>query len=424
MIEGTQQLGGNPRSIGARWFPALGVATVAVLLLSIFFLRDGYVRANGVLVALGSLTCLLSLVARPFPRLDLKRVWPYLAYLTALTVSLILSRNAEAWWEYGRQLTFLGLVLAVAHIAAPPWRARVLVTLLIVSSLLVLLSAIGFGAWSDSPQRLAFYGSVWQWSGYPELGLLAAMGAAGCLAVVAVGRRPVLRVAATLLFGFFLLAALVLYSRSSWVTIGVVAVWIGGVSLVRWRRWKGTLVIVILVIVAGGIALGSPLMRRYLSTFSSAAGSLEVAIRTRGWEAAAAMIKDHPLFGVGPGNYQVAYPGYASGADRAHAYNLLFHTGADIGLVGLACYLAMWARVLALSFRGAGTDAQGLMALAVHAMLVAFFVRSQSEHFLANLPTSLRLLLLLAVLFGLAEARACPGSPKRSSLGHSRRSGA
>lgn len=394
------------RGIGARSFRSLGVAALGVLLLAIFFLRDGYFRANGVLAVLGSLTCLLSVVVQPLPRLDLKRAWPYLAYLVALTVSLLLSRNAEAWVEYERQLLFLGLVFAGGRLAATPGTARQILTLAVVCTSLVLLSAVGFGAWLDSPDRPAFYGSVIQWSGYPELGLLAAIGTAACLAVVAVAARSALRPAATFLSGFFVLAALLLLSRSAWVTIGVVAVWIAGVSFVRWRRWKVTFAIGILMILAAGTVLGSPLVRRYLPTLASASRSVQVVARMRGWEAAATMIGDQPWFGVGPGNYAITYPRYSAFGDPTHAYNLLLHVGAELGLIGLACYLAMWGRVLVVSFKRAGPNGHGLTALAVHAVLVAFFVRSQSEHFLTNLPTSLRLLLLLAVLFGLTEALA------------------
>ena len=46
-------------------------------------------------------------------------------------------------------------------------------------------------------------------------------------------------------------------------------------------------------------------------------------------------------------------------------------------------------------------------------MLVAFLLRSQSEHFLANLATSDRMLLLVALWIGLSEglARERAGEP-------------
>ena len=48
----------------------------------------------------------------------------------------------------------------------------------------------------------------------------------------------------------------------------------------------------------------------------------------------------------------------------------------------------------------------------LHGMLVAFLVRSQGEHFLANLGTSFRFVILTGLLIGLANAcRARRGDP-------------
>jgi O-antigen ligase len=139
-------------------------------------------------------------------------------------------------------------------------------------------------------------------------------------------------------------------------------------------------------------------------------GSREMGIRGEGWRVAQAMMRQSPWFGVGPGRYAYDYSEYSTQQDRTHAYNIVLHTGADLGWVGLTMYLALWARVawisIAAAFARVRTPAdlpERAAALATHAMIVAFFVRSQSEHFLANLTTSFRLLLLVGILFGLAE---------------------
>jgi hypothetical protein len=66
--------------------------------------------------------------------------------------------------------------------------------------------------------------------------------------------------------------------------------------------------------------------------------------------------------------------------------------------------LVVWGRALWITARASATTGLGHAALATHALLAAYMVRSQSEHFLSNLHTSFRLLLLVAVVFGLAEA--------------------
>jgi hypothetical protein len=62
--------------------------------------------------------------------------------------------------------------------------------------------------------------------------------------------------------------------------------------------------------------------------------------------------------------------------------------------------------VLYVSVRHAAGTPRGAAIFALHGILVAFLLRSQSEHFLANLVTSDRVLLLLALWMGLSEGLA------------------
>jgi O-antigen ligase len=151
-----------------------------------------------------------------------------------------------------------------------------------------------------------------------------------------------------------------------------------------------------------------------------------MSVRAEGWRVASEMMRQHPWLGVGPGRYSIAYAQFTTRQDATHAYNIVLHTGAEIGWIGLAAYLALWARVLWISFAAAiDRRRESVSALAVHGMLVAFLARSQSEHFLANLTTSMRLLLLLGLLFGLAEGarawqrrqRQAPALPERGERG-------
>jgi O-antigen ligase len=383
-----------------------GLATVGLLVFCLFFLGDGWLPANRVFTDLAIVGIVLSLVARPFPRIDLPRAWPYLAYWLALTISLSLAGNGEAWREYGRQLVFLGLLLAVARLAFPRRAVAALVVLVVASSCMVLLQAVGFSLTVPLRDRPAGYAWVAQWSGYPELGMLAAMACCACVAVAALGRWA-LRVASIVLAALLAVASVFLYSRSAWLTIALVALWLAALSIVRWRRWEIALLLAVVLVVAAVTARASPLAERYLATFEHAARSTELTVRINGWTSAAAMVRVHPWFGVGPGNYHVVYAQYAAFGDPTHAYNLILHNAAELGLVGLVCYLAVWARVSWVSFKNARPGSVGgAAAFAVHAMLLAFFVRSQSEHFLSALGTAFRFLLLVAIVFGLAEAMA------------------
>ena len=63
-----------------------------------------------------------------------------------------------------------------------------------------------------------------------------------------------------------------------------------------------------------------------------------VVERMAHWQAGWAMALDHPLVGVGPGNYEAAYPDYYVGSWReplGHAHNYYVNTFAEQGIVGL-----------------------------------------------------------------------------------------
>ncbi|MPZ14451.1 MAG: hypothetical protein GEU73_08510 [Chloroflexi bacterium] len=66
------------------------------------------------------------------------------------------------------------------------------------------------------------------------------------------------------------------------------------------------------------------------------------------WQAAWTMAMDHPLIGVGPGNYEAAYPSYAVGQwvePLGHAHNYYLNTFAEMGVIGLTLLLAFMATI-------------------------------------------------------------------------------
>lgn len=69
-----------------------------------------------------------------------------------------------------------------------------------------------------------------------------------------------------------------------------------------------------------------------------------------GWE----MFKDHPVAGVGPGNYNSEYTEYFVRAEfrssQGHAHNFYVHVLAETGLVGLSIYLTLIVSVTGIAF--------------------------------------------------------------------------
>ncbi len=92
----------------------------------------------------------------------------------------------------------------------------------------------------------------------------------------------------------------------------------------------------------------------------------------------------------------------------------MLHVLAESGVIGLLGWLALWGRVLYVGVRHARPTPRGAAIFALHGVLVTFLVRSQSEHFLANLVTSDRVLLLVALWMGLTEGLALDANRRES----------
>lgn len=104
------------------------------------------------------------------------------------------------------------------------------------------------------------------------------------------------------------------------------------------------------------------------------------------WRKTPAMIADHPLLGVGAGNYENVSARYGLldvGALRYdHAHNVFLTIGAELGLLGLALFLAFcWSVVRAGRRALAARDPRvHAMALALAAALAGLLVTSLAEY--------------------------------------------
>lgn len=412
-------------SLLPRVLQAGAVAALVFAVAGIYLLDDPLVPPAVVVIGLFVASALANLLAAYLVRTTpggarAWRTWPppwvYVAYVALLVAVYAGAPTAESRMELGRQLLFLLVVLATSMASTAPRAAAGLVATHLAGVTLVFLQIPGPRSGVDQIGRLLYYHALDQWSGYPEIGLLLAMGASMAAAIALARRRPTVQVAAAALALVFTVAAAWIGSRSAVLTIGASVAWLMSAAALRWRsRLALAAALVLAVVVVWGVAIGpSPVERLERA---SASVSKETAIRGVGWQAAMTMVREHPWLGVGLGRYTAEYRARKMGTDPSHAYNLLLHVAAETGVIGLAAYLAIWLRVVWSSLRGAAQTLEGASAFAVHGALVAFFIRSQSEHFLANLWTSTRTLLLLATLFGLAEGmrRAVTARPSGSA---------
>jgi O-antigen ligase len=183
----------------------------------------------------------------------------------------------------------------------------------------------------------------------------------------ALNRQVVALLALGALAALLLAALLMSWSRGAWLGFGAAALAIA----LAWPRkwWVGVL------LVGGGLLLGVVALRFNLLPASIAArltgftdftqtfdvrgvdiNSVNYAVMERlaHWQTAQEMARYHPILGVGFGNYEPVYPGYALlNWDQAlgHAHNFYLNLLAETGVVGLAAYGALWITIIVLTWR-------------------------------------------------------------------------
>jgi O-antigen ligase len=133
------------------------------------------------------------------------------------------------------------------------------------------------------------------------------------------------------------------------------------------------------------------------------------------WTKTIRMIADHPLLGVGLGNFRQVFetrynPELNNDLRRGvHAHNLWLHKYAELGLIGGTCYLALWVTVLWMAWRQARGD-PGFVAVGLLLGLLGMAACNlTSNMFYLTGYAAARLESLTWVLFGLVAARA--GTP-------------
>jgi O-antigen ligase len=357
-------------------------------------------------------------------RTGLLRWGPYVAYATAVTASARLAPAgqypnvvAEAWW-------FGGLAIATAQICKPAYARRFTLGILIAALAVLMLGVLGPKSAPDLSGRFLRYSGVLHWGAYPEIGMLALLGAAAALAILLSARTWTLRFAAAVLAGVFGVVLVAVNSRGAVLALAATAAWLVAVAvakpqrvieILRGRRRAAWLLIGAVCV---GVAIGGALVyRSRLAPVAQADGpqaSAAMSSRVEDWRVAVRMIAAHPLLGVGPGRYPLDYARYSSAPPQPHAHNMLLHVAAEAGLLGLIPFAVLWGRLLWLTLRASGAGAAGGRdAFVLHALLVAFFIRGMMDQFLSGVHSSFRTTLLMAIVLGLAEASAAARAERR-----------
>lgn len=153
-------------------------------------------------------------------------------------------------------------------------------------------------------------------------------------------------------------------SRGARLAAGAALIIMGLAMLPKPGLWIGLAAIVALATVAFNQVPSS--VTNTINAFISDYGALDVrgvylttlnfsnVERIAHWQAALAMMRDHPWLGIGFGNYDVYYGQYRLlywENALGHAHNYYLNIFAETGAMGFVAYLGLWITIMAISLR-------------------------------------------------------------------------
>lgn len=198
------------------------------------------------------------------------------------------------------------------------------------------------------------------------------------------------------------------FTRGVWIGWAVGAL---AVVLARGGRWRGYLVPAALILL---VVMPLSLFGRFTSIFDPTQSSNFDRIRML--QGGVQMIRDHPLFGVGPSNVKEIYPLYrASDAPRfriPHLHNNLAQIWAELGILPLLSYLLLLALLVrALWPRVGEPDTGRAVALAGIAGIIALFVAGLFEYNFGDTEVQMTMLDLAALLIAMRDVEPRVSAP-------------
>ena len=250
---------------------------------------------------------------------------------------------------------------------------------------------------------------------HPHLGQVLATLAAFPLGIAARRLGALGWFVAALLIGIVVMLA---GSRAAWITFGLVLLF-SGWRLLGWKRMLGVFAVGAMGLVVLAAIFPRDLRDRIELTehlFSGNQTDLDKALtgRLRIWEAAACMIREHPINGVGARGYRDAYescapkqlgaPAWGSGG-ALHAHQIVLEILSETGVLGLLLWL-IGAALAIRAWRWATPASRARAAIPAIALAVTVFPLNTHLAFYSSFWGGLTLLLVglySGALFGLED---------------------
>lgn len=299
---------------------------------------------------------------------------PVYPVLAAFAVLLLASAAVHAGAPFTagytvRWLPFLAVTVALVDVAAREVPVRALLGAAVAGATVAGVGALlsvatgaprATGPLTD-PNDLAFVLVV-------ALPLLAAV-----LPPAPVTRDRVLVAAAAVVL---VAGAAATFSRGGALALAAAVGWLLARRVLPVRVFAGALA----AVAAAGLAaavLAGPALARSVGEKSHIAAS-NVDTRVLRWEAAARMLGEHPVLGVGPGGFRGEYATASDNAEIAEqtpvAHNMFLEVAAELGLPAFALFLGLGAVAAVATERVVRSGPDRTTAVAVQAALVAVAV--------------------------------------------------
>lgn len=141
-------------------------------------------------------------------------------------------------------------------------------------------------------------------------------------------------------------------SKGGWIAIGTAVIFIVAMGFPRIRGLLHIAFIIVLCVIGAYIAGQIP--SHFINPILTKLGVINISFtnpspdnyanseRVAHWVTGIHMFQDHPLLGIGIGNYQEAYPAYHLGifiVPLGHAHNYYINMAAEAGLLGLSAFI-------------------------------------------------------------------------------------
>ena len=181
-------------------------------------------------------------------------------------------------------------------------------------------------------------------------------------------------------------------TRGAWLAVAAaLAGYLLAAGSSSWRR-RAVAGLAALCLFAGVVMFQNTVRERLFSAFQP--HYISVSERFLMWQSAWHMFSDHPLLGVGPGNFQPLYrdkyisPFSQEGPVHSHPHNIFLQTLAESGIAGGVAFFALWGTVFWHYWRRRRRQPGDAWALAVPAAVAAFLLCGMTDdvlfHFMAG----------------------------------------